>query len=182
MDGTEPTKESPLFQGNFDFIAGGTIKAKTFDGEKASETATTHFGHSKNKWSIPTNGEIPENASAKQVIDEKANTYWTSTGVDNQTITIDFGEVLSINSFSMLPSGTEDKAGMVLSYEFYGSTDNTDWSLISQGEFSNIYNNPVEQVVQFDSVNQVRYIRFKAVETVQNKEAVIAELGVSIAQ
>nr|WP_321413584.1 alpha-L-fucosidase [uncultured Allomuricauda sp.] len=182
LDGNEPTKESPQFQSAFDFRAGGTIKAKTFDGEKASETATTHLGHSKNKWSILTNKEIPENASAKQAIDEKANTNWTSNGADERTITIDFGEVLSIDSFSMLPPGADNKEGMVLAYEFYGSNDNKDWHLISQGEFSNIYNNPVEQTVQFDSINKVRYIKFIAVETVRNKEAVISELGVGIAK
>jgi alpha-L-fucosidase len=50
---------------------------------------------------------------------------------------------------------------LISKYEFYTSLDNVKWTLQSDGEFSNIKNNPIEQIKTF-AETKARYLRFVA--------------------
>ena len=51
-------------------------------------------------------------------------------------------------------------------YRFDVSLDGNRWNTVSQGEFSNIKNNPVEQVVSFNDT-QARFFRLTALENAE---------------
>ena len=53
------------------------------------------------------------------------------------------------------------RPSIIANYQFYVSSDSKKWILASQGEFSNIKNNPLWQSIKFVPVN-VRYIKFRA--------------------
>ncbi|WP_405383063.1 alpha-L-fucosidase [Maribacter sp. LLG6340-A2] len=174
LDGSEPNKRSNLYKGPIDLSLGGMVKAKTYDGEKASETASMDFGYTKSNW-------IVLNASkslSQKVIDEDRTTYWKSKEEDENSVIIDFGDELTVSALTMSPPTKAAKDGLVLRYRYLGSTDNKNWDLLAEGEFSNIYNNPIQQIIDIEGSPSIRYLKFVAVETVGNEEMVIAEIGV----
>ena len=68
--------------------------------------------------------------------------------------------------------------GIISHYEFLVSEDNKLWISVSKGEFGNIKNNPIEQIINFDKVKG-RYIKLIGLKTVDgSKNMSIGELGV----
>ena len=68
--------------------------------------------------------------------------------------------------------------GVITHYEFFISSDNKTWKKVSEGEFGNIWNNPIEQKIDFDPV-KARYYKLKAIKIHGGeKAAYFAELGV----
>lgn len=67
--------------------------------------------------------------------------------------------------------------GIVSRYGFAVSNDGKKWREVALGEFSNIKNNPVEQRVSFSPI-KAKYIRLRAIQTVDGELAAFAELGV----
>ena len=57
--------------------------------------------------------------------------------------------------------------GIITDYEFYVSNDNVEWKLVSQGEFSNIKNNPLWQTKTF-APERARYIKLRALKNTEN--------------
>ena len=79
-------------------------------------------------------------------------------------IVIDMTENNSISGFRYLPDqGDYFLRGIITHYEFAVSMDGKEWTNVSIGEFSNIANNPLWQVVKFDKKIQTRFIRFRAI-------------------
>lgn len=76
-------------------------------------------------------------------------------------LVVDLGSTQKLNGFKYLPDQNRWSSGIISNYQFYVSTDNKNWNLVSEGEFSNIKNNPVWQVKNF-SVVDARYIKFRA--------------------
>ena len=60
-----------------------------------------------------------------------------------------------------MPQQVGNNLDLISKYEFYTSVDNTKWIKQSEGEFSNIKNNPIEQIKLFSAV-KARYIKFVA--------------------
>ena len=59
--------------------------------------------------------------------------------------------------------------GIPYNYDFYVSGDGINWKkIISNGEFSNIKNNPVNQEVLFPKTENMRYFKFVALNEVEN--------------
>ncbi|MGR3810318.1 alpha-L-fucosidase [Jiulongibacter sp. NS-SX5] len=169
LDGSEPTKESTVFKGAFDFSGGGTVKAKTYDGSKARETLTKKFGYSPKKWSVEEN-------EAKKAIDEDLGTAWQAI-VGTKELIVDFGEELSVNTIDMVPPSSGNKEGMVLNYVYSGSLDGENWKVLSRGEFSNIFNNPVKQETKIEETS-IRFLKLEALRTVGDQPMTIVEIGV----
>ncbi len=180
INGDEPTEKSPIFNTPFALVGGGTVKAKAFFKGKSSGIATAYFAYSKRNWKIVSVGSEAENFTGKNAIDENKKTYWKSSRGEHDNIVIDMGETLPIKSFIMLPRTDGSKEGLVTHYEFYVSNDNSKWVLAAKGEFSNIYNNPIQQIINFEKNYNARYIKFIAKQVVNNGNAVISELGVGI--
>ena len=67
---------------------------------------------------------------------------------------------------------------MISNYEFYTSVDSFYWDKQSEGEFSNIKHNPIEQIKSFSAV-KARFLKFVATGAVGKSQSVsIAEINV----
>ncbi|WP_111308347.1 alpha-L-fucosidase [Confluentibacter sediminis] len=180
INGDEPTEKSPIFNAPFSFVSGGTVKAKAFFNGKSSGVSTAYYGYSKRNWKVISVGSEDVNFIGKNTIDENETTYWKSSIGEQDNIVIDMGETLPVKSFIMLPRTDDSKEGLVTHYEFYLSNDNTKWVLAAQGEFSNIYNNPIQQVINLDKIYNDRYIKFVTKEVVNNGNGIISEIGIGV--
>ena len=72
---------------------------------------------------------------------------------------IDWDTEQTISSFRYLPP--QDGKGIITHYTLWGSTDWSNWEKLASGEFSNIVNNPIWQIVKF-APTKVRMLRFEA--------------------
>ncbi|WDF57453.1 discoidin domain-containing protein [Mucilaginibacter sp. KACC 22063] len=94
---------------------------------------------------------------------------------------MDLGNTEKLTGFKYLPKQGTD-AGLINRYQFYVSRDNHDWKLVSEGEFSNIQNNPVWQTKKFPR-EQARFIKLRALgNTKNNDSAGYAEIDVITSQ
>ncbi|GAA4296269.1 alpha-L-fucosidase [Aestuariibaculum suncheonense] len=176
-DGTEPNQNSQLFKDAINLPQAVTIKALAYNPEEhvSSKVKTINYGKSKAKW------KVISTHSAESIIDGDRTTTWTFRGINSQLqqeIIVDMGELSLINGFSYFPKQTGHNLYLISKYAFYTSTDKMHWIEQSQGEFSNIENNPVEQIKMFEKVN-ARYLKFIIKQGVKNESVFsIAELDV----
>ncbi|MFL9831633.1 alpha-L-fucosidase [Flavobacterium sp. ST-87] len=182
LDGSIPSEKSNLYQGVFNCEKAVTIKAIARNEAEGirSAVATVKYSASKENWKIiaVSSGDIQ---SAERIIDGNPETIWAFGNEKHplpQEITIDMGSVKNIKGFSYLPQQLGNNLNLIANYEFFTSTDIKKWTKQSQGEFSNIKNNPIEQVKTFDSV-KARYLRFVALSAIGSGETVsINEINV----
>jgi alpha-L-fucosidase len=182
LDGKNPTKKSTIYKGAFNYNKAVTIKAVAIDAKENSSSAvkTAKYGVSKENWKIiaASGGDL---TTVNRIIDGNPNTDWSFGNDANQLpqeITIDLGSILNINGFTYLPQQVGHNLNLISNYEFYTSVDNLKWTLQSEGEFSNIKHNPIEQIKTFKK-NNARYIRFVAKSAVGKGQTVsIAEINV----
>ncbi len=66
-----------------------------------------------------------------------------------------------MSGFKYLPDQNRWSSGLITRYAVHVSTDAKSWTLVSEGEFSNIKNNPVWQVQRFDPT-AARFVRLRA--------------------
>ena len=78
-------------------------------------------------------------------------------------VIIDLGNDYNLSGLKYLPDQNKWSSGIITNYQFYVSSDNKEWKLVSEGEFSNIKNNPLWQIKQFASVN-ARFIKMSALK------------------
>lgn len=99
-------------------------------------------------------------ALARDCLDDAA---WTRT-VDASAVTVDLGAPTPFSGFVYEPRPDVD-GGLVLHYIIYVSPDGNNWTALpASGEFSNIVNNPVPQVV-FTPGAAARFVRFVALDS-----------------
>ncbi len=58
------------------------------------------------------------------------------------------------------------------------SHDGATWTKVAEGEFSNIVNNPIQQVVELKKPVTARYFKFTALHSANGVPLSVAELGV----
>jgi len=99
------------------------------------------------------------------IIDGNPSTVWHQSSDKKMPVdlVIDFGKIENLIGFKYLPNQRGRNPGIITNYQFYASTDNKDWELADQGEFSNIRNNPSWQIRKFSPVSGL-YIRFRALD------------------
>lgn len=179
IDGFEPTTASPRYEKPFPLKQGGMVKAKAFEkSSRSGETATQSFGLAKTGWKVL--GNDPE-ANRNRLVDENPATVYVAAaaGADKPAgVVIDLGREEQLAAFTYLPGQDKKTEGMVNRYVFAVSTDGSNWTVVKEGEFSNIAANPIEQVVPFDSPLKAKYIRFTASSLLAGTRPVIAEIGV----
>ncbi|MEZ5043787.1 MAG: alpha-L-fucosidase [Saprospiraceae bacterium] len=180
LDGSTPTKESPVFSEAFPLANGGIVNAITLDPStgRQSELSSITFGFGKEKWTVKSvsSGDLNKAAAC---IDEDPNTWWQSAKEKAmpQEIVLDLGAILSFKGFTYLPMQQRWVDGFIQFYDFYTSVDGKSWTPIAKGEFANIYNNPIEQIVNFP-VTKAQFIKLQAVNIVSGMQGMgIAELG-----
>ncbi|MEZ0130659.1 discoidin domain-containing protein, partial [Flavobacterium sp. LBUM151] len=165
VDGSNPTSKSALYKGVFKYNKAVQIKAVSFNKEEKiySAVKTAKYGISKEKWKIvaASSGDLK---TADRIIDGNPNTDWGFGNETNklpQEVAIDMGAVLKITGFTYVPQQVGNNLNLISKYEFYTSLDNVKWTLQSDGEFSNIKNNPIEQIKTF-AETKARYLHFVA--------------------
>jgi alpha-L-fucosidase len=161
---------------------GGKIEAYAIDksGNYKSEVISKEFGISKEKWTIATVSSENSDGPAKSALDADPFTRWVSKeSSDNHFITINLGEEVMISGFSYLPC-KRGCDGIIYEYEFYTSRDGKKWNKpVSNGEFSNIENNPIEQIIKFDTPVAASFFKLVAKSTLnESKRASAAEIEI----
>ncbi|KJD31188.1 alpha-L-fucosidase [Tamlana nanhaiensis] len=182
VDGSKPTTSSKKYSEPFTFTDAVTVKTIAYNTDEAISSAvtTSKYGTSKADWRIVSTSS-GDTASANRIIDGNPNTVWSfgdSKNVLPQDIIIDLGSVQSINGFSYFPQQVGHHLNLISNYEFYTSTNLKQWTKQSEGEFSNIKNNPIKQIKTFKTC-QAQYIKFVATTSVSGSNSVsIGEIGV----
>ena len=178
-DGSVPSKDSKKYNGPV-ITDGGKIQIKSIAynplTKKSSEVNGEKFDIARKNWTI-TN---IEDSKVNAILDGDINTNWhQSNRVKMPTdLIIDLGKTEKLKGFKYLPDQNWWANGIVSKYQFYVSQDNKTWALASEGEFSNIKNNPVWQTISFNPVH-ARYIKFTATgNTEDNHAAGYAEVDV----
>ena len=70
----------------------------------------------------------------------------------SRSIMIDLGGTKKVKGFRYLPPQGQGAEGIITSYSFW-TMENNEWKRISEGEFSNIVNNPIWQSVSIAPIN-----------------------------
>lgn len=168
-DGTLPTVRSHKYTKPFNTSGKIEVKAIAYDVKsgKSSPVCTEKFDLPRTSWKIISTTD----AKAINILDGDASSSWhqpkgTKLPAD---IVIDLGANLNVSGFRYLPDPTLWGPGIINAYRFYVSTDNINWKLVSQGEFSNIKNNPLRQTKTF-TANNARYVKFQAVKNIENND------------
>lgn len=165
LDGSEPSTKSNMFTSPFPADGKIEVKAIAFDptSGKSSPVGYEKFDISKKNWKIV--GTTDE--KAYEILDGNPLTTWQQKSDKKLPIdlVIDLGNKYNVCGFKYLPDQAKWSSGIITNFQFYVSTDNTEWKLIDEGEFSNIKNNPLWQIKNFSPVN-ARYIKFRALKNI----------------
>jgi alpha-L-fucosidase len=181
-DGTEPINNSLKFTNPFGLNSKGVVKAIVFDPVAGIQSASSvqNFDVSKENWRVvtPDPGKDPR---VDFIVDDNAESIWRSAADQGlpQEIIIDLGENLTISGFTYLPTQQRYIDGTVSGFRFYVSANGKNWgNTVSEGEFSNIKNNPVLQTKTFAPVKG-RFIRFVGLKEINARNFIsIAEIGI----
>lgn len=166
LDGSVPSTASLKYTQPFFVEKATTLKAIALDSEdqRQTEIITKHLDIPKKDWKVIsiTSGNKEE---THKLMDEDPTTFWaTDEGVKTpQEIVIDLGQEYSLKGFTYWPIQERYPFGIITNYEFSVSTNNASWKTVAQGEFGNVINNPVEQIINFAPVKG-RYIKLKALK------------------
>lgn len=180
LDGSEPTTCSSEYTGPF--LADGKVEVKAIAHDPASgknsPTAREVFGVSKKHWKLV--GIDDEKSAA--VLDGDPATVWhhgdeRPLPVD---LVIDLGDVQRLSGFKYLPDQNRWSSGLIAKYAVHVSTDAKTWTLVNEGEFSNIKNNPVWQLRRFDPT-AARFVRLRALSNTDGNSRIgYAEVDVIV--
>ena len=120
---------------------------------------------SRKRWSSPA----PDACAAW---DGKEDTCWQS---DAAPLIIDLGETRTFNGFACLPSQNDSSERLADHFCLEVSTDAQNWSIVSEGEFSNVRANPILQRIVFPSTVAARYVRLTGRSTQKSFITTVAE-------
>ena len=158
---------------------GGIVSAYTVHAESGnrSDKIMEVFGIAKKGWKVKnTYGDNPMNA-----IDGDPSTVWSSVFENDrpQHFIVELDKVIDISGFAYHPPAL-GADGIIFEYEFYTSMDGKNWgNPVHSGEFSNIENNPIAQVVRFNKPIKSKYIKLVSTSTIKNNNIVtIAEIDI----
>ncbi|MCF0207088.1 MAG: discoidin domain-containing protein [Bacteroidales bacterium] len=168
-DGSKPDKSSNLYTQPFELNSKATIMAIACDKRsgKSGEIAVKHFD-------LPTSAfkvAFPSDTLTNLMFD--GNPY-TSFWLNGKTkhIDIQLNKPTIISGIRYTPSQVRDATSHITNYEIY-----IDGKMVSKGDFQNIKNNPVEQIVRFKPTKG-RTIRFVSTRNTDNSvNAAIAEFS-----
>jgi alpha-L-fucosidase len=147
-----------------------TVQALVYDPKtgQSSASARKELDLVKAGWKV-----ISPDPKSQLAIDEQANTYWTSAA---GILELDLGTEVLLKGITYLPMQARYPSGFIADYVLEGSPNGSSWQELARGEFANIQNSPVEQLIRF-TPQQLRYVRLKAVRTVDGNAATFGELG-----
>lgn len=163
---------------------GGTVQSYAKDNlsDYKTEVISERFGISRTNWKVISVNGSKEDEAIKSIDNDTKSFFLKSNESKNHEIIIDLGQKHNMNGFSYLTRQDGKKEGIVFEYEFYVSNDGNNWKTPdSKGTFSNIENNPINRIIDFDQSKKGRFVKFVSKSTVKNDtQFSIAELGVFV--
>ncbi|RVT74483.1 alpha-L-fucosidase [Flavobacterium sufflavum] len=162
LDGNTPTLNSNKYRNEVK-TANDKLEVKAIAYSpatgKSSAIAEEKFDIAKKSWKILG----IEDKDVYRILDGDPNSVWHQNKEMPVDVVIDLGKIESLVGFRYLPDQSLRSKGIVSKYKFYVSTDNKNWELVNEGEFSNINNNPLWQN-KFFKLAKARYIKITALE------------------
>lgn len=170
VDGSVPLAGKNRYDQPFLLEQPATVQAIVMDAKtgKSSAFSFQELDLVKGNWKVRSTDSKAQNA-----IDELPHTYWTSP---SNALELDLGKEVTLQGLRYLPMQARYPSGFIADYVLEGSLDGSNWFHLAKGEFANIQNNPIEQVIRF-APQQLRYVRLKAVRTVDGNTATFGELS-----
>ncbi len=176
-DGSEPNTRSPKYTNPLKTDGKLEVKAIAHEPASGKSSAISHetFDLPRRDWKIVGT----EDKEAYRILDGNPHTAWHQNTKDLPVdLVIDLGKVQPVAGFTYHPDMGLWGPGIITEYRFFVSTDNKNWKLVSEGEFSNIKNNPLWQTKQFEK-EKARYIKFQALKNTEgNNNIGYAEIGI----
>lgn len=169
-DGSMPTADSPLYEGAFPFAQKGTIRAVAYDRtfDKLSPVSTVELDIPATSYTILS----PKDEKAQAIFDGNGyTTYYLPKGKQELVVRLD--RPARIAGFRYTPNQGRDSGGHIANYQLFVNNQK-----VSEGEFSNIKANPIEQVIHFPAVegDQIRLVATRIVD--DQKQAGIGEFSI----
>ena len=129
----------------------------------------------KTGWKISTN--ISSDRTS-MIIDGDLFNIWRENITNPFSMTIDLGKQKTVAGFYYVPR-TDKHLGTIEKYSLYISNDGQTWGQpVSKGEFSNIANNPVLQLIKFEKPVNAKFIKLEADKILDDAKSVsIVEFG-----
>jgi alpha-L-fucosidase len=169
LDGSEPTPKSKKYTDPVPTEGKVEVKAIAYSATSGKSSPVCHetFDISRKDWKII--GINDKNAYS--ILDGNPATAWHQSSDKKMPVDlkIDLGQKESLCGFRYLPDQNQWGGGIITNYQFYVSKDNKKWLLVSQGEFSNIKNNPLWQIKNFPQV-EARYIKLRALHNTEGTD------------
>lgn len=179
LDGSVPTLQSNKYAGLIK-TNGGKVEVKTIAYNPATGKSSTlteeKFDIARKAWKVLG----IEDKNVYKVLDGNVNSSWHQSRNAKMPVelVIDLGKPENLMGFRYLPDQNWWADGSIIThYQFFVSTDNQEWKLVSEGEFANIKNNPFWQTKTFNAL-QGRYIKLKALQNTQATASGYAEIEV----
>ncbi|BEG98034.1 alpha-L-fucosidase [Bacteroides sedimenti] len=130
----------------------------------------------KKSWKVVSSNQNIKDAAL--AIDGDSKTFSTLPSGADAALTVDMGAEAAISGFCYVPRQDRSVSGIIDQYVFKVSKDGINWEKAAEGEFSNIKNNPIEQLISFPGTIKARYIQLVPVRTLDGGRATVAELGI----
>jgi alpha-L-fucosidase len=170
LDGSAPTIHSNRYKAPFSTEGKIAIRAIAYDSISGKKSPEAHekFDITRKEWNI-----VGVDSNARVIIDGNNSTAWQQPAgkVLPVDLVISLGKEENIKGFKYLPDARPWAGGIISQYQFFVSSDNENWQLVSEGEFSNIKNNPLWQVKEFPPVS-AKFIKFRALQNIENNSKV----------
>ena len=169
LDGSVPTTDSKKYSGPLSTDGKLIVSAIAYEPSsgKSSPATREEYDLPRTDWKIIG---INDNR-AYAVLDGNTSSAWhqlrgTKLPAD---LVIDLGKEENLTGFRYFPDQALWGPGIINDYEFYVSSDNRKWKLVSEGEFSNIKNNPFWQTKKFET-EKAGYIKLRALKNTENND------------
>jgi Alpha-L-fucosidase len=172
-DGSTPDTNSTLYTKPFEF-GKGSLKVISYDAtyNKYGPVKEQSFDISPKDYSFKS----PKSDDVNNMLDGNVLTYCKLPKkaflFNKSEINVDFPADLSIKGFKYVPNPKSNGGNHILEYKFF-----VNGKLVSKGEFSNIVNNPIAQVINFDTVKG-KNVRLEAVRVGGDAMAEVSEFSV----
>ena len=163
LDNSEPTIESKLYTAPFLFAKKGTIKAISYDSQfdKKSSASVTELDIPASSYTVVN----PTSSRTDYLFDGNGYTsYQLQTPSPELVVTL--AKEALIKGFTYTPNQGRDNASHISNYQLF-----VDDNLVSEGEFSNIKNHPIKQIINFNSVKGKK-VKLKSIKQINNNSRV----------
>jgi alpha-L-fucosidase len=178
LDGSLPTIKSNKYNDAIQTIDKVEVRAIAYDPASGKISPEQHekFDLSRKDWKIL---EIKDE-NAYLILDGNLTTVWHQSNdkILPLDLVIDLGKEQNISGFRYFPDQSFWNPSFITNYQFYVSTNNIEWKLVDEGEFSNIKNNPLWQIKIF-APEKTRFIKLRALRNSEgNNNIGYAEIDV----